>query len=67
LIEFGLLILEKIKKKYSVFLLFCCYLPLERGIPLHLKKCFNPLPSRMICAQSLVKVGPVALGKKIFK
>jgi hypothetical protein len=40
LIEFGLLVLvgRRFKKKFSVFLLFCYYLPLERGNPLHLKK-----------------------------
>jgi hypothetical protein len=44
LIEFGLLVLEKklFKKKISVFLLFCYYLPLERGNPLHLKKLESP-------------------------
>ena len=41
MIEFGLLVLEeeiKKKKKISVFLLFCYYLPLEKGYPLHMNK-----------------------------
>jgi hypothetical protein len=33
-----------LKKKFSVFLLFCYYLPLERGNPLHLNKLESPSP-----------------------
>jgi hypothetical protein len=51
LIEFGPLVLVKkiSKKKFSVFLLFRYYRPLEKGYPLHLNKLESPLP-RMICA-----------------
>jgi hypothetical protein len=35
-------------KIFSVFSLFCYYLPLEKGIPLHLKKFFYPLSPTMI-------------------
>jgi hypothetical protein len=46
-----LLVLEKkILKIFSVFLLFCDYLPLEKGNPLHLNNLKFP-PPRMICAQ----------------
>jgi hypothetical protein len=38
LIDFGLLVLEKILKMFSAFSLFCYYLPLERGYPLLLNK-----------------------------
>jgi hypothetical protein len=39
------LVLEKIFfLKFSVFLLFCCYLPIERGNPLHLNKLESPPP-----------------------
>jgi hypothetical protein len=47
LIEFGQLVLEKIiiiKKKFSVFLLFCYYLPLQNGYPLRLNKRESPSP-----------------------
>jgi hypothetical protein len=36
LIDFGLLVLEKILKIFCVFLLFRYYLPLEKGYPLPL-------------------------------
>jgi hypothetical protein len=50
-IEIGLLVLEKkIKKKFSVSLLFCYHPPLERGNPLHLNELEFP-PPRMICAK----------------
>jgi hypothetical protein len=38
-------------KIFSVFLLFCYYLPLDKGIPLHLNNLESP-PLRMICAKS---------------
>jgi hypothetical protein len=41
---------EDLKKKFSVFLLFCDYLPLEKGYPLHLNNLESP-PPRMICAK----------------
>jgi hypothetical protein len=46
LIGFGQLVLEKkiFVIKISVFLLFCNYLPLERGNPLHLYKLKFPSP-----------------------
>jgi hypothetical protein len=50
LIEFGLLVLEeKIFKIFSVFLLFCYYLPLEKGVPLHLNKLDSPPPKDDFC------------------
>jgi hypothetical protein len=46
LIEIGLLVLEKkIFKNFSVFLLFCDYLPLEKGNPLPLKNLESPPPN----------------------
>jgi hypothetical protein len=52
LIEIGLLVLEKkiFKKKFSVFLIFCDYLPLEKGNPLQWNNLESP-PPRMICAK----------------
>jgi hypothetical protein len=44
LIEIGQLVLEKILKIFSVFLLFCDYLPLEKGNPIHLKNLESPPP-----------------------
>jgi hypothetical protein len=45
LIEIGLLVLEKENLKIlSVFLLFCNYLPLEKGNPLHLNNLKSPPP-----------------------
>jgi hypothetical protein len=53
-------------KIFSVFLLFCYYLPLERDNPLHLNKLESPFPKDDLW-QSLVKIGPVVLEEKIFK
>jgi hypothetical protein len=36
-------------KIFSVFLLFCYYLPLERGNPLHLNKLESPFPKDDLC------------------
>jgi hypothetical protein len=45
LIVIGLLVLEKkILKMFSVFLLFCDYLSLEKGNPLHLNNLESPSP-----------------------
>jgi hypothetical protein len=45
LIEIVLLVLEKkILKNFSVFLLFCNYLHLEKGNPLHLNNIESPPP-----------------------
>jgi hypothetical protein len=50
LIEFGLLVLKKkILKIFSVFLLFCYYLPLEKGNHLHLNKLESPTPKDDLC------------------
>jgi hypothetical protein len=49
LIEIGLLVLEKILKIFSVFLLFCYYLPLGKGIPLYLKNLESPPPKDDLC------------------
>ena len=38
-------------KIFSAFLLFCYYLPLEKGNPLHFNNLESP-PPRMICAKS---------------
>jgi hypothetical protein len=47
-IEIGLLVLEKIKK-LSVFLLFCDYIPLEKGNPLHLNNLESPPSKNDLC------------------
>jgi hypothetical protein len=49
LIEIGLLVLEKIFKIFSVFLLFCDYLPLEKSNPLHLNNLESPPPKDDLC------------------
>jgi hypothetical protein len=51
LIEIGLLVLEKkiFKKFFSIFLLFCYYLPLEMGNPLHLNNLESPPPKDDLC------------------
>jgi hypothetical protein len=50
LIEIGLLVLEKkIFKIFSVFLLFCDYLPFEKGNPLRFNKLESPLPKDDLC------------------
>jgi hypothetical protein len=51
LIEIGLLVQEKIFKKkiFSVFLLFCDYLPLEKGNPLQLNNLESPPPKDDLC------------------
>jgi hypothetical protein len=46
LIEIGLLVLEK---KFSVFLLFCDYLPLEKRNPLHFNNLEYPPPKDDLC------------------
>jgi hypothetical protein len=52
-------------KIFSVFLLFCDYLPLEKGNPLHLNNLESPPPKDDLCqVPSLVKIGPVVLEKK---
>jgi hypothetical protein len=38
-----------LKKKLSVFLLFCYYLPLEKGNPLHLNNLESPTPKNDLC------------------
>jgi hypothetical protein len=68
LIEFGQLVLEKkILKMFSVFLLFCYYLPLEKGNPVRLDKLESSTPKDYLCQVSMVKIGEVVLEKKIFK
>jgi hypothetical protein len=51
LIEIGLLVLEKkiFFKIFSVFLLFCDYLPLEKGNPLHINNLESPSPKDDLC------------------
>jgi hypothetical protein len=46
---------------FSVFLLFCYYLPLERGNPLHVYKLESPPPNNDLCVVLLKLV----LEKKI--
>jgi hypothetical protein len=55
MIEFGLLVLKKIFKIVSVFLLFRFYLPLEKGYPLPLNKLESPPPKNDLC-QVLLKL-----------
>jgi hypothetical protein len=55
LIDFSLLVLEKIFKIFSVFLLFCYYIPLERVIPFHLNKLESTFPKNDLC-QAWLKV-----------
>jgi hypothetical protein len=49
---------RRILEKFSVFLLFRYYLPLEKGYPLPLKKSESPSPK---------EIGPMVLEEKIFK
>jgi hypothetical protein len=50
LIDFDVLVLEKIFfLKFSVFLLFYCYLPLEKGFPLRLNKLESSSPKGDLC------------------
>jgi hypothetical protein len=49
LIEIGMLVLKKIFKIVSVFLLFPYYLPLEYGVALHMNKSDSPLPKDDLC------------------
>jgi hypothetical protein len=51
LIEIGLLVLEEnfFFFKFNVFLLFCDYLPLEKGNSLHLKNLESPPPNNNLC------------------
>jgi hypothetical protein len=51
MIEIGGLVLEKkiFKKEFSVFLLFCYYLPLEKGNPFHLNNLESPHPKDDLC------------------
>ena len=51
LIEMVLLVLQKKIFIFSVFSLFCYYLPFDKGVPLHLNTLESP-PPRMICAKS---------------
>lgn len=50
----------------NIFLLFHYYLPLEKGIFLHLNELESLYPI-MLCASSLVQIGQEALKKKILK
>jgi hypothetical protein len=49
---------------FSVILLVCYYLPLEKGYPLHLNKFASPSPKDDVC-QVRLKIGPVVLKKKL--
>ena len=50
LIEICLLVLKKIlKKNFSVFLLFCDYLPLEKSNPINFNNLESPLPKDDLC------------------
>jgi hypothetical protein len=53
-------------KIFRAFLLFCSYLPLEKGNPLHLNKLESPPPQGWFMP-SLVKNDQMVLDKKIFK
>ena len=52
------------KKIFFVILLFCHYLPLEKGMALYLNKLESP-PSNDGLVPSVVEIGPVVLEKKI--
>ena len=50
LIEIGLLVLEKkIFLNFQYFLLFCDYLPLEKGNPLYFNNLESPTPKDDLC------------------
>ena len=51
---------------FDVFLLFRNYLPLEKGVVLHLYKLKSPFTQGCF-VPSLVEIGPVVLEEKIFK
>jgi hypothetical protein len=57
IIEIGLLVLGKkiLKKNFSVFLLFCDYLPLEKSNLLHLNN-LEPLPPKDDLCQVWLKL-----------
>ena len=49
-LEFGLVILKKIFKKFvSIFSLFRYYLPLEKNVLLYLNNLKSPLPKDALC------------------
>jgi hypothetical protein len=62
-INFGLLVecRRKFLKMFSVFSLFCYYIPFERGNPFHLKQLESPSPKDDLC---LVKIGPARLWRR---
>ena len=64
LVEIGPVVLEKKIFKFCqcIFLLFCNYLPLEKGGALHLKKNLIPFTQGYFMP-SLVEIGPVVLEK----
>ena len=49
----------------NVFSLFCNYLPLDKGMALHLNKLESPLPKNTLCQLSLVEIVPMVLEKKM--
>ena len=59
LVEFGQAVLEE---KIFTFSLFLNYLPLEKGVALHLNKLESPSPKDAL-HQNLVEIGPVVLEK----
>ena len=68
MVEIGSVVLEmKILKFINVILLFCSYLPLEKGVALHLKKKIlgSPSPNDALC-QVWLKFG-LWFYRKIFK
>ena len=60
-VEIGPAVLEKILNVVNVILLFCNYLPLGKGMALHLNKLESPVPKDALCQ---VKIGPGFLEKK---
>ena len=50
LVEIDLVVLNKICKYFNIILLFCYYLPLEKGVALHLNKLESP-SSKDVCAK----------------
>ena len=49
---------------FSVFLIFCYYLPLEKGVVLHLNNSESLLPKDDLC-QLRMQIGPAGLEKKL--
>ena len=69
LVEISSLVLEKkiFLNFVNVFSPFRNYLPLEKGMALHLNNLEFPIPKDALCQLSLVEICPVVLKKKRVK